>query len=86
MSAYGPSVTPAAKSAGDAARTALTTGSFAIFKGPLEDNKGGTVIPAGTVLEMTNLELEKMNYLVEMIRAQGVIVGWTASLADLTRS
>jgi len=65
MSAYGPSVTPAAKAAGDAARTALTSGSFAIFKGPLKDNKGGTVIPAGTSLEMTNLELEKMNYLVE---------------------
>jgi simple sugar transport system substrate-binding protein len=65
MSAYGPSVTPAAKAAGDAARTALTTGSFVIFKGPLKDNKGGTVIPAGTSLEMTNLELEKMNYLVE---------------------
>ena len=26
---------------------------------------GATVIPAGTSLEMTNLELEKMNYLVE---------------------
>jgi simple sugar transport system substrate-binding protein len=36
-----------------------------IFKGPLKDNKGGTVIPAGTTLEMTNVELEKMNYLVE---------------------
>jgi simple sugar transport system substrate-binding protein len=36
MSAYGPSVTPAAKAAGDAARTALTTGSFAIFVGHVE--------------------------------------------------
>jgi simple sugar transport system substrate-binding protein len=65
MSPYGPSVSAAAKAAGDAARTSLTTGNFAIFKGPLKDNKGGTVIPAGTSLEMTNVELEKMNYLVE---------------------
>jgi basic membrane protein A and related proteins len=65
MSAYGPSVSPAAKKAGDAARDALVKGDFAIFKGPLKDNKGNTVIPAGTSLEMTNLELEKMNYLVE---------------------
>jgi basic membrane protein A len=65
MSPYGPSVTPAARAAGDAARASLTTGNFAIFKGPLKDNKGATVIPAGTSLEMTNLELEKMNYLVE---------------------
>jgi len=28
-------------------------------------NKGGTVIAGGTKLEMTNVELEKMNYLVE---------------------
>jgi simple sugar transport system substrate-binding protein len=65
MSGYGPSVTPAARAAGDAARVSLTTGNFAIFKGPLKDNKGATVIPAGTSLEMTNIELEKMNYLVE---------------------
>ena len=65
MSAYGPSVTPAAKTGGDAAKAALTKGEFAIFKGPLKDNKGGTVIPAGKEYEMTNVELEKMNYLVE---------------------
>jgi len=65
MSPYGPSVSAKAREAGDAARAALTTGDFAIFRGPLRDNRGGTVIPAGTVLEMTHLELEKMNYLVE---------------------
>jgi basic membrane protein A and related proteins len=65
MSAYGPSVTAPAKAGGDAARMALTTGDFVIFKGPIKDNKGATVIPAGTSLEMTNIELEKMNYLVE---------------------
>jgi simple sugar transport system substrate-binding protein len=65
MSPYGPSVSAKAKEAGDAARKALVSGDFAIFKGPLKDNKGGTAVAAGTSLEMTNVELEKMNYLVE---------------------
>jgi simple sugar transport system substrate-binding protein len=65
MSPYGASVSAKAKEAGDKARAALVKGDFAIFKGPLKDNKGNTVIAAGTSLEMTNVELEKMNYLVE---------------------
>ena len=65
MSAYGPSVSAKAKEAGDKARMALTKGDFVIFKGPMKDNKGNVVIPAGTGLEMTNLELEKMGWLVE---------------------
>ena len=65
MSAYGPSVSAKAKEAGDKAKAGLTKGDFVIFKGPLKDNKGATVIPAGTSLEMTNVELEKMNWLVE---------------------
>ena len=64
MSAWGPSVSPKAKAAGEAALASMKRGD-AIFKGPLKDNKGGTVIPGGTTLEMTNLELEKMNWLVE---------------------
>jgi simple sugar transport system substrate-binding protein len=65
MSAYGAGVSAKAKEAGDKARNSLTKGDFVIFKGPLKDNKGNTVIAAGTSLEMTNIELEKMNYLVE---------------------
>ena len=65
MSAYGPSVSAKAKEAGDKARMALTKGDFVIFKGPIKDNKGNVVVPAGTGLEMTNLELEKMGWLVE---------------------
>jgi simple sugar transport system substrate-binding protein len=64
MSPWGASVTSAAKAAGEAAKASMLKGD-AIFKGPLKDNKGNTVIPAGTTLEMTNVELEKMNYLVE---------------------
>jgi simple sugar transport system substrate-binding protein len=64
-SAYGPSVTPAAKKSADAIKAQMMTGNFNIFKGPLKDNKGNLVIPAGTVLGQTDLKLESMNYLVE---------------------
>ena len=40
-------------------------GSYVIFKGPLVDNKGKTVIAAGINRGQTDPELEKMDYLVE---------------------
>ena len=43
----------------------MLAGSFDIFKGPLKDNTGKTVIPAGTTYKQTDLVLEGMNYLVE---------------------
>lgn len=65
MSDYGPSVTAKAKEAGEKAKAALVKGDFAIFKGPLKDNKGAVVAPAGKSFMMTDADLEKMNYLVE---------------------
>ena len=35
-----------------------------IFKGPLKDNTGKMVIPAGTEHKQTDVVLEQMNYLV----------------------
>ena len=43
-------------------------GTFDIFSGGsagLKDNKGATVITAGKTMKQTDVELEKMNYLVE---------------------
>ena len=40
-------------------------GKLVIFKGPLKDNKGKEVIPAGKSLKQTDMSLEGMNYLVE---------------------
>ena len=37
----------------------LLDGSFVIFKGPLKDNTGKIVIPAGVRLEQTAVELER---------------------------
>jgi simple sugar transport system substrate-binding protein len=65
MSAYGPTVTDAAKKNADEIKAKMIAGSFDIFQGGLKDNKGAVVIPAGKALKQTDLELEKMNYLVE---------------------
>lgn len=65
MSAYGPAVTEAARKQADAVKAQMVAGNFDIFKGPLRDNKGNTVIAAGKTLKQRDIELEKMNYLVE---------------------
>ena len=65
MSPYGPAVSEAAKRAADAVKAQLLDGSFVIFKGPLRDNTGRTVIPAGTAYVQTAIERETMDSLVE---------------------
>ena len=65
MSPYGSMVTDAAKKSADAIKAKMMSGSFDIFAGALKDNKGNDVIPAGKALKQTDIELEKMNYLVE---------------------
>ncbi len=65
MSAYGPAVSSAAKTKADEAKAKLIDGSLVIYSGPIKDNAGHVVIPAGTVRPQTDIELEKMNYLVE---------------------
>lgn len=64
MSPYGASVSAAAKSKADAIKADMVKGGFAIFKGPIKDNKGAVVIPAGTSHTQQDLALEGMNYLV----------------------
>ncbi|MBT2333351.1 BMP family ABC transporter substrate-binding protein [Variovorax paradoxus] len=65
MSAYGPMVPDAAKKQADEIKAKMVAGTFDIFKDGIKDNKGAVVVPAGKVLKQTDLELEKMNYLVE---------------------
>jgi len=65
MSPYGPMVTDPAKKQADDIKAKMIAGTFDIFSGPLKDNKGAVVIPAGKVMKQTDIELEKMNYLVE---------------------
>ncbi len=65
MSAYGPAVSDAAKKQADDTKAKMIAGSFDIFKGPLKNNKGKEVIASGKSFKQTDLELEKMDYLVE---------------------
>jgi basic membrane protein A and related proteins len=67
-SAYGPSVSEAARKAADAVKAKMIAGSFDIFSGAaaeMKDNTGKVVIPKGKVFKQTDLELEGMNYLIE---------------------
>ena len=65
MSPYGAMVPEAGRKAADGIKAKMMAGKFDIFVGPIKDNKGATVIAAGTTQKQTDLELEKMNYLVE---------------------
>ena len=65
MSPYGKPVSDAAKKKADATKAAMMKGDFVIFKGPLKDNTGKEVIPAGKAMIQTDPMLEQMNYLVE---------------------
>ncbi len=65
MSPYGAAVSEDTKKKADEALAKLTAGTLIIYKGPLKNNAGKVVIPAGKEQLQTDIELEKMNYLVE---------------------
>jgi basic membrane protein A len=65
MSPYGAAVPEEAKKKADEVKAQMTAGTFVIFKGPLKDNTGKEVIAAGVDRGQRDIELEKMNYLVE---------------------
>jgi simple sugar transport system substrate-binding protein len=63
-SPFGKGATPAAIEAARTAIQAMTSGE-PIFVGPIEDNAGKQVVPAGTSYGPYALELQKTGYLVE---------------------
>jgi len=63
--AYGRAVGDPARKSADAIKAQMMKGDFVIFKGPLKDNAGNTVVAAGTAHKQTDVVLEQMNYLVE---------------------
>jgi basic membrane protein A and related proteins len=65
MSPYGPGLSEAGRKNVDAVKAEIMKGGFAVFKGPLKDNKGNEVIAAGKAFPETAVELESLNYLVE---------------------
>jgi basic membrane protein A len=64
-SAYGKAVPAAARKQADALKAQMIKGTYVIFKGPLKDNTGKTVIDRGVARKETDVALEQMNYLVE---------------------
>ncbi len=65
MSPFGPAVSDTARKHVDATKAEMMKGNFAVIKGPLKDNKGNLVVPAGKAYPETAIELESMNYLAE---------------------
>ena len=65
VSPYGAMVSETARKQADDVMAQLTAGTYTIFKGPIMDNKGKTVIAGGTDRGQQDPELEKMDYLVE---------------------
>ena len=64
-SAYGPAVSAEARKHADSVKAQFMKGEFVIYKGPIKDNKGNTVIAAGASQGQTDIKLESMDYLVE---------------------
>ena len=69
-SAYGPAVSEAARKNADAVKAKMMGGTFDIFTGPIKDNTGKVVVPAGKAFKQTAIELESMNWLVEGVIGQ----------------
>jgi len=65
LSPYGPAVSEETKAKAEAARAGLVDGSLVIFRGPIKDNRGAVVIADGVARPQTDIELEKMSYLVD---------------------
>ena len=65
VSPYGKAVSSAAKKKADEAKAKFMAGTMVIYKGPLKDNTGKVIIPAGESEKQTDIKLESMDYLVE---------------------
>ena len=64
-SPYGKAVSDPARKAADAIKAQMVKGDYVIFKGPIKDNAGKTVVAGGTAQKQTDPVLEQMSYLVE---------------------
>jgi simple sugar transport system substrate-binding protein len=70
LSPYGAAVSAEIKTKADEAKQKLTDGSLVIYAGPLKDNNGKEILPAGEKLAQTDIKLESMNYLVQGVKGQ----------------
>jgi basic membrane protein A and related proteins len=70
MGPYGKDVSEATKKKVQEVKDQFMAGTFVIFKGPLEDNDGKVVIPAGEKQGQTDPKLEGMGYLVKGVKGK----------------
>jgi len=70
LSPYGAAVSDAVKAKADDAKAKLTAGTLVIYAGPMKDNAGKEIIPAGTQHAQTDISLESMNYLVQGVKGK----------------
>ncbi|NEP54212.1 MAG: BMP family ABC transporter substrate-binding protein, partial [Moorea sp. SIO3C2] len=68
LSPYGPAVTDEAKADADAAKEQILKGELVIYAGELKDNTGKSILGAGEKYEQQNIELEKMNWLIDGVK------------------
>lgn len=64
-SPYGKAVSSKAKKHADKVKADFMKGKMVVYKGPIKDNKGKMVIPAGKSYKQTDIWLESMDWLVE---------------------
>jgi len=68
LSPFGPAVTPEMRARVFRAEQELLDGSAALYRGPLRDNRGRTVVPAGATIPIQSPALDGMNWLLEGIQ------------------
>ena len=67
LSPFGPAVTPEMRNQVARVQEQLLNGSQKIYQGPLRDNTGKVVIPAGKTISIEDPALNRMNWMLEGI-------------------
>jgi simple sugar transport system substrate-binding protein len=70
LSPFGPAVSAEKREIIARARQRLLDGTQTVYRGPLRDNNGKTVVPAGTTIRIDDPVLDGMNWLAEGIQGE----------------
>jgi len=70
LSPFGPAVTPEKRDAITRAKQRLLDGSQTVYRGPLYDNHGRSVVPEGVIIGIQDPALDQMNWLLEGIQGE----------------
>jgi simple sugar transport system substrate-binding protein len=73
LSPFGPAVTAEKREAVARVKQRLLDGAQTVYRGPLRDNTGKTVVPAGVTIGVEDPVLDRMNWLLEGIQGDARI-------------